>query len=126
MEQQEIILMIGSNHNQGENIANAQNALQALFGNIHFTECMWTEPIGIDSVLFLNCAARATTNMSVDETVRQLKAIEQEAGSTAELRKQGIIDMDIDLLLYGKEKLHEDDWDREYVKELVGMLGVRC
>jgi hypothetical protein len=34
--------------------------------------------------------------------------------------------MDIDLLLYGKEKLHEDDWDREYVKELVGMLGVRC
>lgn len=121
MKLHEIILVLGSNKH-GDNIADAQNALSEVFDDIMFTDCMWTEPIDINSELFLNCAAKATTTCSKEEVREKLKVIERELGSTKERRQQSIIDIDIDLIRYDGTRMHEEDWEREYVKRLVENL----
>lgn len=122
MNQHEIILILGSNHKHGDNITAAQKALSKVFDSIQFTDCMWTEPIDIDSELFLNCAAKAITNLSKEEVRDKMKIIERELGSTTERRQQNIIDIDIDLIQYDSTKLHEDDWEREYITRLVEII----
>ena len=46
-----------------------------------------------------------------------------ELGDLSDLRKRGIVMMDLDLLQYGEEKHHTDDWQRAYVKQLMEELG---
>ena len=37
----------------------------------------------------------------------------------------GVVEADIDLLMYDDVKLHEKDWQRSYIKELVEELRVK-
>lgn len=123
MEQHKIVLVLGSNNHRAENISHAQQVLLSLFRDVRFTDCLCTDPIGIDGPQFLNCAASATTTLDKESTISCLKDIEHQMGSTHERRRQGIIDIDIDLLQFDKEKLHKDDWQREYVQKLLEELS---
>lgn len=118
-----IIVALGSNSKQVENIQKAQTGLRtALNGHIRFTESLWTEPVGIDSDRFLNCLGAAETDRSRTEVVDLLKKIEGVCGDKPELRRHNIITVDIDLLQYGDTKLKPSDWNRDYVKTLVSEL----
>ena len=44
-----VIITLGSNQNQEENISKAQKRLREIFGNILFSEPKWTDAIGIVS-----------------------------------------------------------------------------
>lgn len=115
-----IIIALGSNHNQQENMLKAQGLLLSMVDcEMNFTESLQTEPVGIVSPSFLNCLGFARTSLLKAETVDLLKRIECLCGNTSDLRKCNIIEMDIDLLLFGEEKLHTDDWQRDYVKTLM-------
>lgn len=115
-----IIIALGSNHNQQENILKAQGLLRSMLDcEINFTESLQTEPVGIVSPLFLNCLGFARTSLLQAETVALLKRIECLCGNTSDSRKRNIIEMDIDLLLFGEVKLHADDWQRDYIKTLM-------
>ncbi len=57
--------------------------------------------------------------------VFELKRIEQLAGNTLDKRNMGVVEADIDLLMYDDVKLHEKDWQRSYIKELVEELRVK-
>ena len=59
------------------------------------------------------------TNLAMSEVEEQLKRIEQLAGNTLDKRNMGVVEADIDLLMYDDVKLHEKDWQRSYIKELV-------
>ena len=123
MEQHDIIIILGSNNKQGDMISAAQTRLAQLLDDVHFSSCMWTVPVDTDSTeQYLNCAAMGTTNLPQDELQIRLKDIEKELGSTSERRSEGLVDIDIDLLRYGTEKLHEKDWERDYVRELLDEL----
>lgn len=114
-----IILSIGSNTCQEENMNKAYVKLRALFPTISFSTILWTDPIGIVSDRFMNRLAFFTNNHGLPQIERALKQMERSIGNSKTERKQGIIKIDIDILLFNDQKLHENDWDRYYIKELL-------
>ena len=66
--------------------------------------------------------AQADTNLGYPALRQMLKDIERTIGSTPAERKQGIVRIDIDILLADGQRHHEDDWERPYVKNLLAQL----
>lgn len=114
-----IIIALGSNTEQEAHVGLAMEMLRRHFGKMRFSRKMWTQPIGIRSDLFLNVLAEADVCMPVEEVTRRLKDIEVVCGRCQEEGESTKVEIDIDLLLYGSEKYHESDWQREYVQELL-------
>lgn len=118
----QIILALGSNSQQELNMDKAKSMLMALLGNICFSKNTWTHPIGIRSNDFLNCLAISQTTLSLDSLETELKTIQKSCGDSPLKRKKNVVKMDIDILRYGTTILHEKDWKRSYVKELLQEL----
>jgi len=119
-----IVIALGSNFKQEDHIERAKASLEATFDDMVFGNAIWTEPIGMSSDKFLNTLGVGYTNVSKERTLMALRNIEHKCGRrTAESRK-GIISIDLDLLLFGSERLHEADWDRGYMKNLFQQLGL--
>lgn len=74
------------------------------------------------ALFYSNMLAIFNTDLDERSLVKLLKNAEMELGDSAELRKCGIVMMDLDLLQYDKEKHHTDDWQRAYVKQLMEEL----
>lgn len=72
--------------------------------------------------LYLNCLATAYTTHALKSLERALKNLERRCGDSKHERKKGVVNMDLDILLYGDEKKHVGDWERSYVKELMREL----
>ena len=75
-----IIITLGSNTHQEENVSAAQILLRQCYKDISFSETRWTEPIGIESDKFLNCTGTM--------------------GDSHENHQQGKVLIDIDLVQY--------------------------
>ena len=89
-----VIIAIGSNRNQEENVLKAHEHLSCMFKNSLFGPRMWTEPIGLEnSDKFLN-------QVMLGETICSKKSV----------------------LLYGDEKLHESEWERDYIQSSISYL----
>ena len=68
-----------------------------------------TAPIGItDQPHFLNAAAAVETTLSAHDLLDRLLAIERRLGRTREGPRFGPRTIDLDLLLYGDERIQED------------------
>lgn len=117
--ERKIIISLGSNFCQQESMERAQNMLRNIFQTISFSKVMRTLPIDIESDRFFNCLAFARSKKTESEIVKELKAIQKACGDTPSLRRKSIIKMDLDLLLFGDEKRHIEDWNRNYVKQLI-------
>lgn len=119
-----IIIVLGSNHEQEKNVGFAMNQLSQNFPGVRFSRLLWTEPIGMEnSPQFVNALAIAFTDLPEPDIVHILKDIERQCGRTKEEKKQGIVKLDLDLLLYGDLRRKEEDWERDYVKQLLGEMG---
>lgn len=118
-----IIIALGSNFDQLRNVENAKRRLESLFSGIQFSRSLWTEPIGIESPRFVNALAAARSSSPKEEIERQLKRLEKESGRCREEKNLGIVRIDLDLILYGTEKLHPEDWSREYILTLLKDFG---
>ena len=117
-----IIVSIGSNTEQCKNINYAKKKLNDYFHDMKYSSAIWTNPIDITSEQFLNCLGIAETNLKIDEIIDILKQIEISCGSSHEEHNQGIVKIDLDLLLYGNTKFHILDWERLYIRELLKEL----
>ena len=119
-EQKELILSLGSNCDQKESMSAAKEKLRSMFGDdITFSECVWTEPIGIESDKFLNCLAFTHTSHKLEYVSKAVKHIERGCGNRKRARTSNIVKMDIDILKYANQILHESDWSRKYITELM-------
>lgn len=116
-----IIISIGSNWEQVYHVKVAKEMLNEIFPGIAFTPEVWTEPIGINSDKFLNLLALAYTQLSLKEVEASLKQIEKTCGRKMLDKEQGLVKLDLDVLLFGDIRLHERDWRREYVQRLMGL-----
>lgn len=115
-EKKELILSLGSNCDQQECMSTACAKLRQMFGNdIVFSQLMWTNPIGIESEKFLNCLVFTHTSHKLEYVNKAMKHIERVCGNRKRARTNNIIKMDIDILKYGEQTLHQDDWSREHV-----------
>lgn len=116
----DILIAIGTNV-VADRIRFVEVHLEQCFENVRFTHFIPTEPIGerFKGKQFFNAVMAGNTNMAKSEVEEQLKLIEQLAGNTQDKRNMGVVEADIDLLMYDDVKLHEKDWQRSYIKELV-------
>lgn len=122
MDSKRVILALGTNVNQERNMKQVMRLLADTWPDIKFTTPKWTQPIGMASDLFYNCMAYTEVEESLEELTEKVKGMEQICGDTRAERLLNRIQMDIDILLYGDNKLHIDDWQRDYVQELMNEI----
>lgn len=114
-----VVLALGTNTDQEMNMSIAEYLLTKLFPDIKFSEQIWTQPIGIKSDMFLNELAFANVGHGASQIEPALRNIERKCGCTRAERTKNIIKIDIDLLQLGDTKYHVNDWDRQYIKDLI-------
>lgn len=118
-DKQTLLIALGTNVNQKQNIQKAMDLLCKTWHDILFTKSKWTKPIGMDTDLFYNCLAYAKVDEDLSHVQQILKNIEKACGNTETDRVLQKIQMDIDILMFGTHKLHEQDWQRSYIQELI-------
>lgn len=122
----EIIIAIGSNFFQRKNIEYAKMQLYGMLcDDIVFSKDVWTQPIGINTDLFLNCICIATTKHNYNQIQNALKRVEKKCGRSLKNDRMGHIMLDLDILKFDGERFHEKDWEREYVSELIEDINMR-
>lgn len=122
MDSKRVILALGTNVNQERNMKQVRRLLVDTWPDMKFTTPKWTQPIGMASDLFYNCLAYTEVEESLEELTEKVKNMERICGNTRAERSLNRIQMDIDILLYGDNKLHIDDWQRDYVQELMNEI----
>ena len=120
----DILIALGTNV-IADRIRFVETCLEQSFEEVRFTQTIPTEPIGerFKGKQFFNAVMAGKTFMARNEVEEQLKRIEQLAGNTLDKRNMGVVEADIDLLMYDDVKLHEKDWQRSYIKELVERIN---
>ena len=114
-----IIVALGSNYEQEKNVLFAMDRLRELFPDFAFSRMLWTNPIGIESDKFVNALGWGMVEKSQDEIVEILKGIEKECGRKTEDKARNLVRIDLDLLLYDKQRFREGDWKRDYIITLL-------
>ena len=115
----EVLIALGSNTQQENNINVAtQKLLELLAPDGRTTPAIWTEPIGLShSDHFLNSLVAGSTTLELDALNALLKKMERDSG-----RQPGVCTLDLDVLSYDGVHYHENDWQRDYIQELLQML----
>lgn len=115
------LLCLASNHQQEENMRAAREKLASLLPGIRFTPERWTAPINsVREEFYLNQLAQGTTSKAEEELISCLKAIETALGRRRD--SSGIVTIDIDILQFDDKRLHQKDWERAYIKNLLEEL----
>jgi 2-amino-4-hydroxy-6-hydroxymethyldihydropteridine diphosphokinase len=118
-----IILSIGSNTFAKTNIDKAKRMLSFLFPGIVFSEPILTEPEDDKyAYLFRNVLAKADTEMSQEEVIDKIKQTERAVGRTPRDKYLGRMIIDIDLIQYEDRVLRPQDYERDYVQQLLPTL----
>ena len=136
MKQKEhhVIISLASNENQEANLEAARVQLTQLLTSVRFTSAIWTEPVNAQSSMFngqcsmvngqcrkyLNQLCEGTTTFGEGLLCEVLKEAEKRQGRTH--NEDGIVTLDLDLLEYDGVRHHLRDWERSYVKDLIGEL----
>lgn len=117
----EVIVALGSNNEAENHLAEARLQMEKEFGSVRMTRPMQTKAIGLaDSPDFLNALITFRTKRTLTDLNAVLKQIERRCGRT---RKQNnVVAIDLDVLLYDKQRLHPSDWERPYIKILMQEL----
>lgn len=96
-----ITLSIGSNIDPVPNISRAVAALRHLFPGLRCSTVYESEAVGFEGDNFLNLAALAETDKSLDEIVTTLKQLEDSLGRDRDTPKFSGRSIDVDILTYG-------------------------
>lgn len=116
MNQHLCLLSMGSNINGSTHLSIARKALCTAFPDIFFGEQMQTVPIRMNTPhLFENQLGCFTTSRNAEEVISFFKKIESNCGRKPEDKEQGIVILDLDLLMYDEEVLKPEDMQRPYV-----------
>ena len=117
------LLCIGSNLDAATRLSAARTVLLSHFPDIRFSQEMVTEAIGSGFLSpFHNQVARFTTSLDAEEVRAILKGIEQAQGRLPEDKANGVVKLDIDLLVYDDCILKAKDLEREFVLEGIKSL----
>ena len=115
----EAIIMLGSNTDISM-LLSAKSMLEDWFDVIAVSEIRKTTAIGEHyQSPFYNQAIRIKTEYDREETIRIFKKTEKKLGRTAESKKEGIVPIDIDLIVWNGEICHDDYYRFDFVKKCV-------
>ena len=104
-ELHKVIISLASNDHQEQHLEAARQQLTLLLSDLHFTTEHWTDPVhNLYPAQYLNQLCEGTTTFSANLLEEVLKEIEKRLGRT-------------------KERHHLRDWERHYIKDLLGELS---
>lgn len=109
----QVIIALGSNYLPSVYIQWASERLATLLNDCRLSRKLWTTDIKGSGKMYQNRLAYGTTELSVEELQAILKQLEIATGRTKEK-----VTIDLDLMQYDKERYHEKDWQRPYIKVL--------
>ena len=111
------LLCLGSNYDRSIHMEAARKALGQHFPDIRFGKEMETEAIGEKFLSpFSNQLAKLETNLNFERIRCILKEIEHLNGRLPEDKSQGIVKLDIDILIYDSQVIKEQDLERDFIK----------
>lgn len=115
-----VIIALGTNVDS-DRIKIAKDALHEVLTDVRFSQTLATEALGskFHGTQFHNALASGSTTLDAPSIIALLKSIESQSGDTRELRQQGKVVLDLDLLKHDATRFHPSDWERDYVKELM-------
>ena len=123
MDEHQCLLCMGSNTNRYAQLSVAREALRATFPDIHFGEMMETEAVGSGfHSPFSNQLAKFSTTLSPDSVHDLFKELERRCGRIPEDKAQGVVKLDIDLLVFDNKILKPEDMEREYIRRGMSVL----
>jgi len=118
------IVSIGSNSDAEQKTYEVRQILTDLFDNVAFSAFRWTSPVGAHYTQpFYNGAVCFESNLDAVDLKAQLKTIETKLGRTPEQKKEGIVPMDLDIIVCNEEIIHPDYQRFPWVKEAVDSLS---
>ena len=111
--------MLGSNTDISL-LLSAKSMLEDWFDVIAVSEIRKTTAIGEQyQSPFYNQAIRIQTEYDREETIRIFKKTEKKLGRTPESKTEGIVPIDIDLIVWNGEICHDDYYRFDFVKKCV-------
>ena len=120
MEQNKVVIGVGSNIEPSKNINEAQNAIANQFKLIKTSSVIETEPIGcLDQDNFLNCAFLIETDMDYETLKTWLKDLENKLGRIRIENKYGPRTIDLDIVVWNHKVIDNDVSEREFLKNSI-------
>lgn len=120
----QVYVSIGSNINREEMIRSCIASLTEIFGDLIKSSVYESISVGFEGDNFLNMVVGFSADDYMD-LVKKLRDIEQVHGRTREEKKYASRTLDLDLLLFGNEDLHDKGIDvpREEISRYAFVLG---
>lgn len=123
------IISIGTNLCRVEALLNLNKAEVLLYnlfhGDVQFSHYYETDGVGSgEGKKYYNEVAIGETELSYIEIRNKLKQFESDMGRTIDTKKQGVVPIDLDLIKLGDIIYKAKDFEQEYVKIGLEMLGV--
>ncbi len=109
-----ILIALGSNVAR-ENLLRCRQLMEEYLTISKASDIIMTDPIGMKSGKFHNQLLAGTTDVTLDELTRLTKDTETRLGRQ---RGIGVVSIDIDIMQYDDIRLHEADWERDYIQQL--------
>lgn len=118
-----ILISIGSNIYSKQNIDKAKRMIAFYFPDVIFTDSIISISTDENCVFpFRNILGTFNTELAPEEIIQKLKSIESALGRLPKDKELGRVIIDIDLIQYGEEILRPEDYEKNYVQELLGQL----
>ena len=117
-----VLISLASNHRRQQHLQQAHEALRQVLQREAYTPVVGTPAVGASANQanpYLNQLVVAYTTLPATELCQRLKQIETQLGRIPEMRQEGIVPIDLDLLLFDGQRYHERDWERPYVRQLL-------
>ncbi|GAB6123376.1 2-amino-4-hydroxy-6-hydroxymethyldihydropteridine diphosphokinase [Dysgonomonas termitidis] len=117
------LLSIGTNEDRESNLSLCHQFLDNIFTDISYSDTSVTMPYGTTYRNdFLNQLAVIYTDRDMDEVIRLLKSIEKDMGRNGTDKKNGIVKIDIDLVIWNNNVLKPEDFTRSYIADLLASM----
>ena len=120
----QVYISIGSNIDREQMIRSCIASLEEIFGELVKSSVYESISVGFEGDNFYNLVVGFSADEPVD-LVNKLRDIEQAHGRTREEKKYASRTLDLDLLLFGNQDLHERGYDvpREEISRYAFVLG---
>ncbi|MGA7966659.1 MAG: 2-amino-4-hydroxy-6-hydroxymethyldihydropteridine diphosphokinase [Gammaproteobacteria bacterium] len=99
---------VGSNIDPERHIPAGLRALQNAFGALDISPAYRSPPLGFKGADFINCVAGIDCDLGIAALIGTLKTLESNAGRQSQTTA-GSRELDLDLLLYGKQVIHSEE-----------------
>lgn len=120
MEQNKVVIGVGSNIEPSKNITEAQNAIANQFKLIKTSSLIETEPIGcMEQANFLNCAFLIETELDSAALKSWLKNLENKLGRVRTDNKYGPRTIDLDIVVWNEEIVDAEVYERDFLQNSI-------